>query len=233
MESQITLEQVKSNATQAVEVKPPAEAGAASQPLVIAEQDAPLVMDFVNEAMEHVETAEAALLELETKPGDNEVLNKIFRGFHTIKGMAGFLNLTEIGTLAHAAENVLDLARKGKMVVVGPVSDVIFEVIDAKKKMLAILKDCVQSSKPVPAYPAAGELMAKLKLAAEGKLTQSGPVTPQQVPQTQQQPVSKQRPQQPYAGTNYPTADTAGRAATGIAGNTTCGRTAGNCGIAR
>lgn len=195
----MTLEQVKGNATQAVEVKPPAEAGAASQPLVIAEQDAPLVIDFVNEAMEHVETAEAALLELETKPGDNEVLNKIFRGFHTIKGMAGFLNLTEIGTLAHAAENILDLARKGKMVVVGPISDVIFEVIDAKKKMLAILKDCVQSSKPVPAYPAAGELMAKLKLAAEGKLAQSGPVTPQQAPQAQQQPVSKQVPQQPTA----------------------------------
>ena len=182
---------MKGNATQTVEVKPPAEAGAASQPLVIAEQDVPLVMDFVNEAMEHIETAEAALLELETKPGDNEVLNKIFRGFHTIKGMAGFLNLTEIGTIAHAAESVLDLARKGKLVVVGPISDVIFEVIDAKKKMLAILKDCVQSSKPVPSYPAAGELIAKLKLAAEGKLTQSAPVTPQQVPQAPQQPAAQ------------------------------------------
>jgi two-component system chemotaxis sensor kinase CheA len=183
MESQMTTEQAKSSATQTVEVKSPAEAGAASQPLVISEQDAPLVMDFVNEAMEHIETAEAALLELETKPGDNEVLNKIFRGFHTIKGMAGFLNLTEIGTIAHAAESVLDLARKGKLVVVGPISDVIFEVIDAKKKMLATLKDCVQSSKPVPSYPAVGELIAKLKLAAEGKLTQSAPVTPQQTPQ--------------------------------------------------
>ena len=193
----MTVEQVKGNAAQTVEVKPAAEAGAASQPLVITEQDAPLVMDFVNEAMEHIETAEASLLELEAKPGDNEVLNKIFRGFHTIKGMAGFLNLTEIGTLAHAAENILDLARKGKMVVVGPISDVIFEVIDAKKKMLAILKDCVQSSKPVPAYPAAGELIAKLKLAAEGKLTQSGSATPQQVTQAQQQPIPQLTPQQP------------------------------------
>ncbi len=201
MESQTTVEQVKSNAAQTVEVRPPAEAEAASQPLVITEQDAPLVMDFVTEGMEHVETAEAALLELETKPGDNEVLNKIFRGFHTIKGMAGFLNLTEIGTLAHAAENILDLARKGKMVVVGPISDLIFEVIDAKKKMLAILKDCVQSSKPVPSYPAAGELIAKLKLAAEGKLTQSAPVTPQQAsPQAVQQPTPQvSQPQTPAA----------------------------------
>ncbi len=189
MESQMTVEQVKSNAAQVVEVKPPADAGAAPQPLIISGEDAPLVMDFVNEAMEHIETAEASLLELETKPGDNEVLNKIFRGFHTIKGMAGFLNLTEIGTLAHAAENILDLARKGKMVVVGPISDIIFEVIDAKKKMLSILKDCVQSSKPVPSYSAAGDLIAKLKLAAEGKLTQSVPAAPQQAPQAAQQPM--------------------------------------------
>jgi two-component system, chemotaxis family, sensor kinase CheA len=219
MESQMTIEQAKGSDTQTVEVKPPAEAGAAPQPLVITEQDAPLVMDFVNEAMEHIETAEASLLELETKPGDNEVLNKIFRGFHTVKGMAGFLNLTEIGTLAHAAENILDLARKGKMVVVGPISDVIFEVIDAKKKMLAILKDCVQSSKPVPSYPAAGELIAKLKLAAEGKLTQSAPVTPQQAPQVQQQPAAQtqapQTTQQPTPQAEQPQVSQAAQPAAG------------------
>jgi two-component system, chemotaxis family, sensor kinase CheA len=166
MESKMTAEQVKG--------KPPAEAGAASRPRMIGEQYANyMVMEFVNEAMEQVEMAEAALFELETKPDDNEVLNKIFRGFHTIKGMAGFLNRTEIGAIAHAAENVLDLACKGKLLVVSPISDVIFEVIDAKKEMLAILRDCAQASKPVPVYPAARELIAKLKLAAEENLTKS------------------------------------------------------------
>jgi two-component system, chemotaxis family, sensor kinase CheA len=198
MESQTITEQtVKSGGTQTVEVKPPVETSTVSQqPLVIAEQDVPLVMDFVNEAMEHIETAEASLLELETKPGDNEVLNKIFRGFHTIKGMAGFLNLTEIGMIAHSAENVLDLARKGKLVLVGATSDLIFEVIDAKKKMIATLKDCIQALKPVPPYPAASELMAKLKLAAEGNPVQSAPAAP---PKPQEQPsaqVQQQPPQQ-------------------------------------
>jgi two-component system, chemotaxis family, sensor kinase CheA len=219
MESQMTADPVvsqsKGSNTQTVEVKPPAETGAASQPLIIAEQDVPLVMDFVTEAMEHVETAEASLLELETKPGDNEVLNKIFRGFHTIKGMAGFLNLTEIGTLAHAAENILDLARKGKMVIVGPISDIIFEVIDAKKKMLAILKDCIQASKPVLPFPGAGELMAKLKLAAEGKLTQSVPAAPakaeqqptiQATPEVIQQPTPQAAPQPIPQTASQPTA---------------------------
>jgi two-component system, chemotaxis family, sensor kinase CheA len=219
MESQMTADPVvsqsKGSNTQTVEVKTPAETGAASQPLIISEQDAPLVMDFIAEAMEHVETAEASLLELETKPGDNEVLNKIFRGFHTIKGMAGFLNLTEIGTLAHAAENILDLARKGKMVIVGPISDIIFEVIDAKKKMLAILKDCLQASKPVPSYSAAGELMAKLKLAAEGKLAQSVPAA---LPKTEQQPTIQLTPevvQQPTLQTTpQPTPQTASQPTT-------------------
>jgi two-component system, chemotaxis family, sensor kinase CheA len=214
MESQMTAEpavsQTKSGNTQTVELKPPAEAGGAAQPLVIAEQDAPLVIDFVNEAVEHVETAEASLLELETKPGDNEVINKIFRGFHTIKGMAGFLNLTEIGTLAHAAESILDLARKGKMIIVGPISDLIFEVIDAKKKMLATLKDCVQTSKPVPSYASAADLMARLKLAAEGKLAPSAPAAPPKVEQPviiqpaaqpAQQPAATQTASQPLPQT--------------------------------
>jgi two-component system chemotaxis sensor kinase CheA len=176
MENQAIAEQAKTSTTATVEVKPPSEPAASpQQPLIIAEQDAPLVTDFVAEATEHIESAETGLLELENKPGNAEVLNKIFRSFHTIKGMAGFLNLTEIGTLAHSAENVLDLARKNKLAISGPISDLIFEVIDAKKRMLATLKECVHASKPIPSYPVAAQLMEKLKLAAEGKLTQSQP----------------------------------------------------------
>lgn len=186
MENQTVAEQVKAGTTATVEVKPPSEpAVALQQPMVIAEQDAPLVIDFVTEATEHIESAETGLLELENKPGNAEVLNKIFRGFHTIKGMAGFLNLTEIGTLAHSAENVLDLARKNKLIISGAISDLIFEVIDAKKRMLSTLKDCVQASKPISASPATAQLIEKLKLAAEGKLPQSQTAAPQTAsPQT-------------------------------------------------
>ena len=55
--------------------------------VTIPEEDVPLILDFIAEAGEHIETAEAGLLELENKPGDNEVLNQIFRAFHTIKGI--------------------------------------------------------------------------------------------------------------------------------------------------
>jgi len=115
-----------------------------SEAMTISEEDAPLVVDFITEANEHIETAESALLELENHPEDDELINKIFRGFHTIKGMAGFLNLTEIGSLAHSAENLLDLARKGKLVMAAENSDVVFASVDMLKRMLAGLKDCVE-----------------------------------------------------------------------------------------
>ncbi len=136
---------------------------------VIVEEDVPLVLDFVAEANEHIEAAEAGLLELETKPGDNEVVNQIFRAFHTIKGMAGFLNLAEIGSLAHSAENLLDGVRKGELVLAGAIGDVVFESIDALKKMIAGLKESVEAGKPVPSQKSLPELLAKLKAAVEGQ----------------------------------------------------------------
>ncbi len=140
-----------------------------SEAMTISEEDAPLVVDFITEANEHIETAESALLELENHPEDDELINKIFRGFHTIKGMAGFLNLTEIGSLAHSAENLLDLARKGKLVMAAENSDVVFASVDMLKRMLAGLKDCVESGAPVPVQDQLPALLETLKAAAEGR----------------------------------------------------------------
>jgi HPt (histidine-containing phosphotransfer) domain-containing protein len=136
--------------------------------MTISEEDAPLVLDFITESNEHVETAESALLELENHPDNGELINKIFRGFHTIKGMAGFLNLAEIQSLAHSSESLLDLARKNQLVLVGDTSDVVFEAIDGLKKMLAALKNAVESGQPVVAHEPLPNLLEKLKAAAEG-----------------------------------------------------------------
>jgi len=75
----------------------------------ISVDDAPLVAEFIGEARGHIESAEAAVLSVEEHPDDLEAINTIFRAFHTIKGVAGFLNLKQIGSLAHAAESLLDL----------------------------------------------------------------------------------------------------------------------------
>jgi two-component system chemotaxis sensor kinase CheA len=142
---------------------------AAPKATTISEEDAPLVLDFITEAGEHIETAESALLELENHPEDGELVNKIFRAFHTIKGMAGFLNLADIQSLAHSSESLLDLARKGQLVLAGVISDVAFESIDALKKMLSGLKGSLESGTAVPAFDPLPQLLEKLKAAAEGK----------------------------------------------------------------
>ena len=150
-----------------------------SQQPPIAEEDVPLVLDFITESGEHIESAEAGLLELETRPDNAEMLNQIFRGFHTIKGMAGFLNLTDLGSLAHSAENLLDLARKGELVLVGENMDVVFESIDMLKKMIADLKESVEAGKAVPSQKSLPQLLEKLKSAAQGQSLAAVLNTPQ------------------------------------------------------
>ena len=144
-------------------------AEAESQPSVVSEDNVPLVLEFITESGEHIESAEAGLLELETKPDDKEVLNQIFRAFHTVKGMAGFLNLTEIGSLAHSAENLLDLARKDELMLSGESMDVVFESIDMLKKMIACLKESVKSGSAVDVQENLPQLLEKLKSSAQGQ----------------------------------------------------------------
>ena len=145
----------------------------------VSEEDVPLVLDFITESNEHIESAEAGLLELETKPDNGEVLNQIFRAFHTIKGMAGFLNLTDIGSLAHSAENLLDLARKGELILAGENMDVVFESIDMLKKMIAGLKESVETGKAVPPQKYLPQFLAKLKSSAQGQSLAASLNTPQ------------------------------------------------------
>jgi len=137
--------------------------------LIIAENDVPLVIDFVSESNEHLESAESDLLTIEENPEDMERINSIFRAFHTIKGVAGFLNLKQIGSLAHATENLLDLARKGELTLGGISVDLVFEAMDVMKRMLAILLDAVEKNKPVSPQENLNQLIDRIKACSEGK----------------------------------------------------------------
>ncbi|MBN1763677.1 MAG: Hpt domain-containing protein [Sedimentisphaerales bacterium] len=142
---------------------------AAQDNLVIAESDVPLVMDFINESNEHLESAEADLLTIEENPKDTEVINSIFRAFHTIKGVAGFLNLKQIGSLAHATENLLDMARKGNLVLGGSSIDVVFEALDVMKQMLSRLAEAVEKNQAVQTYPKLTGLIGRIKTCTAGE----------------------------------------------------------------
>src|SRR5215471_14490421 len=77
-------------------------------------QDPELLSDFILESREHLATIESQSMVLEQTPADSEAIHAIFRGFHTIKGLAGFLEQARIQETAHEVETLLDRARNGQ-----------------------------------------------------------------------------------------------------------------------
>lgn len=139
--------------------------GAASGPvdLVVPEGDDTLI-DFTAEAREHLENAEQALLELEHDPQNGELINTVFRAFHTIKGVAGFLNLGPIVSLAHSAETLLDRVRDGSIELNSQLMDVSLQSCD----MLSQLIGACEGGAP-PSASAHQALVDRLVRAAEGE----------------------------------------------------------------
>ncbi len=99
------------------------------------EADPELLVDFLVEAKEHLETIEMHVLSLETDPGNMEIIHGIFREFHTIKGLAGFVNQELIRTVAHQTETLLDECRKGQIRVNKRIIDLILASTDFIKKI--------------------------------------------------------------------------------------------------
>lgn len=99
-------------------------------------QDRELLTDFIVESREHLAQIETQVLALERDPSDSEALNSIFRGFHTIKGLAGFLELPEIQRVAHQVETVLDRARNFELKLTPQAIDVILESTDHLRRWI-------------------------------------------------------------------------------------------------
>ncbi len=98
--------------------------------------DPELLAGFVVEAREHLAAAETALLALEKDPGLEEELGAVFRAFHTIKGVAGFLGLDAVGRLAHETEGLLDRARKGTVRLAGPPFEQVLAAVDGMRRLI-------------------------------------------------------------------------------------------------
>ncbi len=146
---------------------------ASSRPL---EGDPDLLGEFVNEAREHLEAADINLLKLETtgSDGNEDALNAVFRAFHTIKGVAGFLALDAILRLAHEAESLLDRARKHELELVGPVMDVTFDAVDMLKHLITNVSEALEAGTPLATTPGVPELVRRIKALASGVLIEVG-----------------------------------------------------------
>ena len=97
--------------------------------------------EFLVEASEILENLDQDLVDLENNPEDKELLNRIFRGMHTLKGGAGFLNLTTIVEIAHRIEDIFNKLRNDELKLTPEVMDVILEGIDQLKVSLEMLKE--------------------------------------------------------------------------------------------
>ncbi|MEJ5283242.1 chemotaxis protein CheA [Pseudomonas sp. MYb541] len=132
--------------------------------------DEEILQDFLVEAGEILEQLSEQLVELESRPDDANLLNAIFRGFHTVKGGAGFLQLHELVECCHIAENVFDILRKGERHVDSELMDVILEALDAVNGMFSEVRD------RAPITAATPELLAALARLAEPADTSAAPV---------------------------------------------------------
>uniref|UniRef100_UPI0028AAD500 Hpt domain-containing protein n=1 Tax=Pseudomonas soli TaxID=1306993 RepID=UPI0028AAD500 len=123
--------------------------------------DEEILQDFLVEAGEILEQLSEQLVELESRPDDADLLNAIFRGFHTVKGGAGFLQLNELVECCHIAENVFDILRKGERRVDAELMDVVLEALDTVNSMFGQVRERTDVT------PATRELLAALSRLAE------------------------------------------------------------------
>ncbi|TVQ33275.1 MAG: chemotaxis protein CheA [Phycisphaeraceae bacterium] len=102
--------------------------------------DPEILQDFLTECGELLEQLDSELVALESTPQDPELLNKVFRALHTIKGSGSFLALTNLVGIAHAAEEALNAARRGDVVIDRSVMDLLLEAVDLLRKQFVELE---------------------------------------------------------------------------------------------
>lgn len=135
--------------------------------------DEEILQDFLVEAGEILEQLSEQLVELESRPDDADLLNAIFRGFHTVKGGAGFLQLNELVECCHIAENVFDILRKGERRVDAELMDVVLEALDTVNSMFGQVRERTDIT------PATPELLGALaRLAEPAGAEPAAPVAP-------------------------------------------------------
>jgi two-component system chemotaxis sensor kinase CheA len=125
-------------------------------------QETDMLTDFSVEAHEHIATIENSVLILERDPQNTEAIHAVFRAFHSIKGLAGFLDLDQIQLLTHEVETVLDAVRNGRLVVSSALVDVVLQSVDYLSQALVKL-DAVVRGEPAVPFPVDPGLLEKVK----------------------------------------------------------------------
>ena len=121
--------------------------------------DEEILQDFLVEAGEILELLSEQLVELEQRPDDKDLLNAIFRGFHTVKGGAGFLQLNAMVDCCHVTENLFDILRNGQRDVTPELMDVVLQSLDTVNVQF---QEVQSRQEPSPADPELINLLERL-----------------------------------------------------------------------
>ncbi len=135
--------------------------------------DEDILQDFLVEAGEILERLSQQLVDLEQRPDDKNLLNAIFRGFHTVKGGAGFLSLTPMVECCHLTENLFDILRNGKRTVTSELMDVVLQALDSVNTQFEIVS--ARGELP-PVDPALIHALERLVSGEDLADTAAGPV---------------------------------------------------------
>ena len=159
--------------------------------------DQEILEDFLVEAGEILELLSEQLVELEQRPDDKDLLNAIFRGFHTVKGGAGFLQLDTMVDCCHKAENLFDLLRNGELSISPSLMDVVLQALDSVNLMFEQVRG---GKEPEPAPPV---LLDALDAFTKGQVPEAPVAAVKQTPPVSK-PQPKPKPAVPSANPNTP-----------------------------
>lgn len=126
-----------------------------------------LIGEFLSESDEGLARADGILMAIEREGANPEAINGLFRVFHTIKGVAGFLELFEIQSLAHTTESLLNGCREGLYPLAGARLDLVFDATAMMRKILTDLRVAVETSREFSTGEDIADLVARLKEALE------------------------------------------------------------------
>ena len=160
----IPLEPASRETVEVPSVEAAAEGPAAAKERV---QDESLLRDFITEGLEYIGEIEMNILNLEQEPENKDYINAIFRPFHSVKGVASFLNLDAIRTLAHDLETLLDKARNEALPVTPELIDLILDGSDTLKAMIGQLRDD-QEGREATELIDTSDIVRRIKLAEQG-----------------------------------------------------------------
>jgi len=151
----------------------PQEEGAAEEKFQI--EDESLLKDFITEALEYIEQIEINILNLEQNSEDKNYINAVFRPFHSIKGVAGFLNLEGIRDLSHNLEDLLDKVRSDELPVTPQLIDIVLDGADALKTMIGQLKDNLEGKGGEPFEVDTTGIESRIKQIEEHRFVEEVP----------------------------------------------------------